>query len=122
MIYQNEAKHGLHTSGIGRFLRDFPGRLVLYPFQASTIAYIFFGAKFYDMGVAAVAGLAAGLVEYALSNVGGQAKVLIDVVVGLTVGIISGLWYDNVRPFCVASVFLGVLCKSFVACVHFKLF
>lgn len=108
LIYQTEAKHGLHTSRIGRFLRDFPGRLVLYPFQASTIAYIFFEAKFYDMGVAAVVGLAAGLMEYALSHVGGQAKVLIDVVVGLTVGIISGLWYDY-RRFCVPSVFLGVL-------------
>lgn len=115
LIYQTEAKHGLHTSRIGRFLRDFPGRLVLYPFQASTIAYIFFEAKFYDMGVAAVVGLAAGLMEYALSHVGGQAKVLIDVVVGLTVGIISGLWYDY-RRFCVPSVFLGVLCKFSCLC------
>lgn len=42
LLYQSEAKHGLHTATSGLFLRDFPGRLVLYPLQAATCAVIFF--------------------------------------------------------------------------------
>jgi len=109
LIYQTEAKKGVHTAKSLKFLRDFPGRLVLYPFQAATIAVIFFNGKFYDMGVAAVVGLAAGLIEYGLSSIGGQTKVLIDVIVGLSTGIIGGLWYNHVANFCVSSVLLGVL-------------
>jgi len=35
--------------------------------------------------------------------------VLIDVIVGLSTGIIGGLWYNHVANFCVSSVLLGVL-------------
>ena len=38
LLYQSEAKQGLHTATSGLFLRDFPGRLVLYPLQAATCA------------------------------------------------------------------------------------
>jgi hypothetical protein len=34
LLYQSEAKRGLHTAKSGLFLRNFPGRLVLYPLQA----------------------------------------------------------------------------------------
>ena len=84
LLYQCEAKKGLHTAKSGLFLRDFPGRLVLYPLQAATCAVIFFTGTWIDAGVAAICGLAAGLFEYLLSWVGGQATVLIDVVVGLS--------------------------------------
>ncbi|MGK3754968.1 MAG: hypothetical protein ACI8RD_007277 [Bacillariaceae sp.] len=43
LIYQSETKKGLHTSRGGLFLRDNPGRLLLYPFQAATCCVIFFG-------------------------------------------------------------------------------
>jgi len=68
--------------------------------------------------VAAVCGLAAGLLEYFLSYVGGQAKVLIDVIVGLSTGVIAGLWFkyggyesgsDEEGDICLSSVFLGTL-------------
>jgi len=34
LIYQMDTKHGLNTAKSGLFLRDFPGRLVLYPLEA----------------------------------------------------------------------------------------
>lgn len=109
LIYQSEAKKGIHTAGSGLFIRDFPGRLILYPFQASMCAMIFFNGKWIDAGVAAMCGFAAGLVEYGLSSFGGQAKVLIDVVVGLSTGVIGGLWMEHVNGICLPAVFLGTL-------------
>jgi len=109
LLYQSEANRGVHTAGSGRFLRDFPGRLILYPLQASMCAIIFFGGEWNDALVAAICGLAAGLVEYALSCVGGQAKVLIDVVVGISTGVIGGLWYKYVEKCCLSAIFLGTL-------------
>ena len=85
-------------------------RLVLYPLQAATCAVIFFTGTWIDAGVAAICGLAAGLFEYLLSWVGGQATVLIDVVVGLSTGVIGGLWYEyNGNNVCLSSIFLGTL-------------
>lgn len=63
-----------------------------------------------DAGVAAICGFSAGLLEYILSyGVGGQAKVLIDVVVGTSTGIIGGLWYIYAGKCCLSSIFLGTL-------------
>ena len=109
LLYQSEAKAGLHTASSGLFLRDFPGRLVLYPFLAATCAVIFFDGKWIDAGVAAICGVASGLIDYALSYTGGQAKVLTDVTVGVTVGVIGGLWYDHVKHICLSGIFLGAL-------------
>ena len=33
LIYQTEAKEGKHTAKSGLFLRDFPGRIILYPLE-----------------------------------------------------------------------------------------
>lgn len=85
LLYQSEAKRGVHTARSGLFLRNFPGRLVLYPFQAAMCAIIFFHGQWVDAGVAAICGLAAGVVEYSLSLAGGQAGVLMDILVGLSV-------------------------------------
>eukprot|EP00580_Thalassiosira_gravida_P017404 CAMPEP_0201671090 /NCGR_PEP_ID=MMETSP0494-20130426/28561_1 /ASSEMBLY_ACC=CAM_ASM_000839 /TAXON_ID=420259 /ORGANISM="Thalassiosira gravida, Strain GMp14c1" /LENGTH=201 /DNA_ID=CAMNT_0048152335 /DNA_START=1 /DNA_END=602 /DNA_ORIENTATION=+ len=60
LIYQTESKHGVHTAVGGRILRNFPGRLVLYPLQASMCAIIFFSGKWIDAAVAAICGLVAG--------------------------------------------------------------
>ena len=125
LLYQDEARQGLHTAKSGKFLRNAPGRLLLYPMQAATCAIIFFGGKWIDAGVAAICGLAAGLLEYALSKQDNRvAKVLIDVIVGIGTGAIGGLWYyyaggnrdklepDEIDPIgniCLASVFLGTL-------------
>mmetsp|Transcript_1992 Transcript_1992/g.4201 ORF Transcript_1992/g.4201 Transcript_1992/m.4201 type:complete len:681 (-) Transcript_1992:154-2196(-) len=109
LLYQTEAKHGIHTAGSGLFLRDFPGRLVVYPLQASMCAIIFFNGGWIDAAIAAICGLVAGFVEYTLSYVGGQAKMLIDVTVGLTTGIIGGLWYKFQGQGCLSAIFLGTL-------------
>ena len=42
LIYQSQTKLGQHTAKSGLFIRDFPGRLILYPLVASTCAIIFF--------------------------------------------------------------------------------
>lgn len=48
--YQIETKQGRHTARSGLFLRDFPGRLVLYPLEAATCTVIFFGGRWEDGG------------------------------------------------------------------------
>lgn len=107
--YQNEAQKGNRTAGSGKFLRNFPGRLVVYPLQASMCAVIFFNGKWIDAAISAICGLVAGLVECALSKIGGQAGILLDVLVGISTGIIGGLWYDNVGQCCLPAIFLGTL-------------
>lgn len=109
LLYQSETKQGLHTAGSGLFLRDFPGRLVLYPLLSATCAVIFFSGTWIDAGVAAICGLAAGIMDYILSYFGGQAKVLTDVMVGISTGVIGGLWYNYVGSICLSSIFLGTL-------------
>eukprot|EP00527_Entomoneis_sp_CCMP2396_P003170 CAMPEP_0198140842 /NCGR_PEP_ID=MMETSP1443-20131203/3926_1 /TAXON_ID=186043 /ORGANISM="Entomoneis sp., Strain CCMP2396" /LENGTH=680 /DNA_ID=CAMNT_0043803377 /DNA_START=151 /DNA_END=2193 /DNA_ORIENTATION=- len=110
LMFSFDTKHGKHTAKSGLFLRDFPGRLVLYPLEAATCTVIFFGGDWYDAGVAAVCGLAAGLVEYALSTIGGDAKVLIDVLVGTMTGAIGGLFYRyGGQKTCLPAIFLGTL-------------
>ncbi len=93
LIYQREATRGMHTAKSGLFIRNFPGRLILYPGQAATCAVIFFSGEWIDAGIAAVCGLAAGLVEYGLSCVGGQVTVLLDVLVGIVTGLVGGLFF-----------------------------
>jgi hypothetical protein len=39
LIFQTETKLGRHTASSGLFLRDFPGRLVLYPLEAGKYSY-----------------------------------------------------------------------------------
>jgi len=108
--FQSETKQGLHTAKTGNFLRHLPGRLVLYPIEAATCAMIFFGGDLTDAGIAAVCGVAAGLIEYAMSSIGGDAKVLIDVLVGTSTGIIGGLFYRyNGEEVCLSAVFMGTL-------------
>mmetsp|Transcript_4258 Transcript_4258/g.6354 ORF Transcript_4258/g.6354 Transcript_4258/m.6354 type:complete len:691 (-) Transcript_4258:1309-3381(-) len=126
LIYQREAKQGMHTAKSGLFIRNFPGRLILYPGQAATCAVIFFNGEWIDAGIAAVCGVAAGLVEFALSRVGGQATVLLDIFVGIVTGIIGGLFFrwgpagedcmldpENVAACkaapCLSSIYLGTL-------------
>ena len=111
--YQDQTLEGRHTARSGLFLRDFPGRLLLYPFQAATCAVIFFGGDFLDAGIAAICGLTAGLVEWFLSKLGGQFKefkILVDVFVGVSTGIIGGLFYHYTpEEVCLKSIFLGTL-------------
>jgi len=110
LIFQSETKNGLHTAKSGNFLRNLPGRLVLYPIEAATCAVIFFGGDSMDALVAAICGVAAGLIEYAMSTIGGDAKVLIDVLVGTSTGVIGSLFYRyNGEDTCLAAVFLGTL-------------
>lgn len=108
LIYQSETKLGLHTASSGMFLRDFPGRLVLYPCVASTCAVIFFNGDWTDFGIAALCGLASGLVEMCLGMAGLGA--LNDVLVGTTTGAIGGLFYRyGGEDICLSSIFLGTL-------------
>lgn len=108
LMYQSETKLGKHTARSGIFLRDFPGRLVLYPFVAATCAVIFFSGDWIDFGIAALTGLASGLVELSLGLVG--AGVLTDVLVGTSTGLIGGLFYRYLdEPVCLSAIFLGTL-------------
>jgi hypothetical protein len=92
------------------FLRDYPGRLILYPLEAATCAVIFFGGDWNDAGVAAATGLTAGIVEWALVSLNNNAKILVDVLVGIATGIVGGLFYRYLDVnICLPSVFLGVL-------------
>ena len=110
LIFQSETKQGLHTARSGLFLRDNPGRLVLYPLEAATCTVIFFGGDWKDASVAAVTGIAAGLVEYGLNFFGAEAVVLVDVLVGMSTGAIAGLFYRyNGEDYCISSIFLGTL-------------
>jgi hypothetical protein len=110
LIFQTETKHGLHTASSGLFLRNYPGRLVLYPIEAATCAVIFFGGDWTDGYIAAICGFVSGCIEYALCTIGGDAKILIDICVGVSTGVVGSLFYrfgDESR--CLSSIFLGTL-------------
>eukprot|EP00565_Helicotheca_tamesis_P003787 CAMPEP_0185725478 /NCGR_PEP_ID=MMETSP1171-20130828/1730_1 /TAXON_ID=374046 /ORGANISM="Helicotheca tamensis, Strain CCMP826" /LENGTH=689 /DNA_ID=CAMNT_0028393621 /DNA_START=70 /DNA_END=2139 /DNA_ORIENTATION=+ len=110
LLYQSETKAGEHTAKSGLFIRDFPGRLVVYPLLAATCAVIFFGGDWYDFAVTALTGFASGLVEYLLVKIGGSAKLLIDVLVGVSTGFIAALFYRyNEENTCMPAIFLGTL-------------
>ena len=126
LIYQREAKQGMHTARSGLFIRNFPGRLLLYPGQAATCAVIFFSGEWLDAALAAICGLVAGLIEYVLSCVGGRATILLDILVGVSTGVIGGLVFrwgpdgeecitnpDNTAACdgapCLPAVYLGTL-------------
>lgn len=110
LLFQSETKAGLHTARSGLFLRDFPGRLILYPCLAATCAVIFFGGQWKDAGVAAICGVATGLFEYALCSIGGEAKILVDLFAGCITGVIGGLFYRFQEPtYCLSAIFLGTL-------------
>jgi len=117
LIFQMELKNGMHTSKSGLFLRNNPGRLVLYPLQAATCCVIFFGGDWRCALVAAVCGIIAGLIEWVLSserffaNVN-DSKVLIDFLIGFSTGVTTAFFYvvlPNQENFCIISVFLGTL-------------
>ena len=109
LIYQKETTEGKHTAQSGIFLRDFPGRLLLYPLQASTCAIIFFGGDLKDGCVAAICGLCAALLEWFISWIGGDVKILLDLTVGTATGVIGGIWYQYHSNVCLRSIFLGTL-------------
>jgi hypothetical protein len=76
----------------------------------ATCTVIFFGGDWFDSGVAAICGLVAGLVEYFMVYLGGNAKILIDVLVGTSTGAIAGLFYRYLgQRTCLPAIFLGTL-------------
>ena len=108
--FQTEVKSNVHTARSGVFLRDFPGRILAYPGLAATCAVIFFSGSWRDAGIAALCGLATGLLEWFLCWIGGEAMVLIDISCGTITGIIGGLFYRfGGESNCLSSIFLGTL-------------
>ena len=108
LIFQSETQQGVHTAKSGLFLRDFPGRLVLYPLVAATCAVIFFNGDWTDFGIAALTGLASGLVEMIVGYLG--VGILTDTLVGTSTGLIGGLFYRyGGQDVCLSSIFLGTL-------------
>jgi hypothetical protein len=107
------------------FLRDFPGRLVLYPVEAFTCAVMFFGGDWVDGAVAAVCGLVAGLIQFVLGSsscflarshpfpcrqAGEVGNVVVDVFVGMSTGAIAGLFYRfGGEGHCITAIALGTL-------------
>lgn len=111
LIFQTETKKGKHTAESGMWLmREFPGRLLLYPLVAATCTVIFFGGDWADAGIAAVCGLAGGLVEYGMGFLDAGAKVLLDLIVGGVTGVIASLFFRHQgESFCLSSIFFGTL-------------
>mmetsp|Transcript_29264 Transcript_29264/g.79178 ORF Transcript_29264/g.79178 Transcript_29264/m.79178 type:complete len:690 (+) Transcript_29264:138-2207(+) len=115
LIFQSEMKTGKYTCKSGLFLRRTPGRLVLYPFQAATCCVVFFQGDWYDAGIAALCGITAGLIEWALSskrvftNVN-DSKMLLDFFIGVSTGGIGGLFFRYFSEHvCLNAIFLGTL-------------
>ena len=103
-----------YTKRITKFLREFPGRLILYPALSSTCAVIFFGGDWEDAGVAAITGLATGISTLFIEILGRRRKrnygILVDIAAGLLTGLIGTLFYRfNGKTTCLSSVFLGTL-------------
>jgi len=114
LIFQKELKEGKHTSPSGLFFRSNPGRLVLYPIQAATCCLVFFGGDYKDAGISSLCGITAGLIEWALSSKSifpnvNESKMLIDFLVGLSTGIIGGLFWKLSNDICLSSIFSGTL-------------
>lgn len=111
LIFQTETKLGKHTAKSGLFLRKHPGRLILYPLEAATCAVIFFGGDWTDGGVAAVCGLATGLVDMSLQKyASADTQILVDAAVGFVTGIVGGLFYQYTgESNCLSAIFLGTL-------------
>ena len=72
---------------------------------------IFFGGDWNDAGVAAVCGLASGLMDYLLNTLGGEFVTLVDGMVGFITGVVTGLFvkYNTDVNYCVSAIFLGTL-------------
>lgn len=111
LTYQTEIGKGLHTAKSGLLIqRNYPGRLLVYPWEAATCALIFFSGDWRDAGVAAICGFTAGLLEWGIGAVGGDFKILNDIIVGSSTGIIASLFYQYGAPvYCLKSIFMGTL-------------
>eukprot|EP00546_Thalassionema_frauenfeldii_P010529 CAMPEP_0178916474 /NCGR_PEP_ID=MMETSP0786-20121207/12664_1 /TAXON_ID=186022 /ORGANISM="Thalassionema frauenfeldii, Strain CCMP 1798" /LENGTH=652 /DNA_ID=CAMNT_0020589823 /DNA_START=49 /DNA_END=2007 /DNA_ORIENTATION=+ len=111
LLHQTEIKKGMHTAKSGLlFQRNYPGRLLVYPWQAATCAIIFFGGSYNDAGVAAICGFVAGLLEWGIGAIGGDFKILNDFIVGISTGIIASLFFQYESPtYCLKAIFLGTL-------------
>ena len=70
---------------------------------------IFFNGDWTDAGVAAVCGLASGIVDYGMDLIGGDFKILTDALVGVSTGLISGIFYEFSATHCLPAIFLGTL-------------
>ena len=76
----------------------------------ATCTVIFFSGDWFDALVAAICGLAAGLIEYALVSIGNNASILLDVLVGTSTGAIAGIAYRYFgETTCMPAIFLGTL-------------
>jgi len=110
LIFQTEILEGKHTAKSGLFFRNYPGRLLVYPAEAYTCCIIFFKGGFEDAKVAALCGFVAGLIEWTCDTQFGEHKVLKDLLVGTSTGLISGLFWEFYSPtFCLYSIFMGVM-------------
>ena len=110
LTYQSDITEGKHTAKSGLFLRDHPGRLVLYPMVAATCCMIFFGGQLKDAAVAAVCGLVSGLIEWSAGHTGTTGKFTLDVIVGIATGAIAGFVYSNMgEDICMSSILMGNL-------------
>lgn len=110
--YQVDVANGEHTACSGHHLfRTYPGRLALYPAVATTCCGIFFGGGSKDMGIAAVCGLVAGLIDMFAGNAGhNTVKIMIDCLVGISSGAICGLtWEYWGQDICFSAILLGTL-------------
>merc|ERR1712232_1207221 len=68
------------------------------------------GGDFEDALVAALCGFVAGIIEWTCDTQFGEHKVLKDLLVGTSTGLISGLFYELYKQtFCLFGIFMGVM-------------
>ena len=56
-------------------------------------AVIIFKGNWTDGGITAVCAVTVGLLEYVLEYVGGKSTTLVDIIIGVSTGLIGGLFY-----------------------------
>ena len=108
LIFLERNKGGDFHGKISKFLREPPGRLVLYPWKAAMYSIVFFGGNFRDAGIAAICGCFGGLIEMILKKL--DLTIIKDLSVGISTGIIGGLffYYQN-EATCLRAIFMATL-------------
>lgn len=108
LVFQDDTKKGIYTGKSSKFLRDFPGRLILYPWKASMYALVFFGGNWRDAGIAAICGCFGGLTEWTLKEL--DLSIVKDLTVGMITGVIGGLFYEyQSEETCLRAIFMATL-------------
>ncbi len=104
---QDDTKNGDYTATSSKFLREFPGRLVLYPWKAAMYTVVFFGGGWRDSGIAAICGILGGITEWTLKKL--DLSIVKELVVGIITGVVGGFFYLDNPKTCLNAIFMATL-------------